>query len=79
MLHRRVASSTYQDSYLKMTLEKKEYIDDLDINKSLRVSMPINGVQKYWKARVMYKLDKNDWVSKETVALLIDVDGNLAE
>ena len=41
--------------------------------------MPINGAQKYWKARVMYKLDKNDWVAKETVALLIDVDGNLAE
>ena len=73
------SSPTYQDSYSEMTLEKKEHIDDLDINKSLRVSMPINGVQKYWKARVMYKLDKNDWVSKETVALLIDVDGNLAE
>ena len=72
------SSPTYQDSYTAMTLEKLNYIYDLDINKSLRVSVSINGEQKYWKARVQYRLDNKDWVSKETVALLIDADGNLA-
>ena len=70
------SSLTYQESYTGMTLESENYINDLDINKSLRASAPINGVQRYWKARVQYKLDNKDWVSKETVAVLIDADGN---
>ena len=71
------SSPTYQESYTEMTLENQKFVSDLDIYQSVRTSAPINGVQRFWKARVMYKLDGKDWVSKETVALLIDVDGNL--
>ncbi|MBD5099690.1 MAG: N-succinylarginine dihydrolase [Clostridiales bacterium] len=71
------SSPTYKESYTEMTLENQKFVSDLDIYQSVRTSMPINGVQKFWKARVKYKLDSNDWVAKETEALLIDVDGNL--
>ena len=60
-----------------MTLENQKYIYDLDMGKSVRTSAPINGVQRFWRARMMYKIDSKDWVSKETVSLLIDVNGNL--
>ncbi|MDE6472698.1 MAG: hypothetical protein K2L52_06685 [Clostridia bacterium] len=71
------SSPTYQESYKDMTLENQKFIGDLDIHKSVRTSAPINGVQRFWKARMMYKFDNRDWVAKETVALLIDVNGNL--
>ena len=62
------SSPTYQESYTEMTLENQKFIGDLDIKKSLRTSASINGVQRFWKARVKYKLDNNDWVAKETEA-----------
>ena len=71
------SSPTYQESYKDMTLENQKYIYDLDMGKSVRTSAPINGVQRFWRARMMYKLDNKDWVSKETVSLLVDVNGNL--
>ena len=71
------SSPTYQESYTEMTLENQKFVSDLDIYQSVRTSAPINGVQRFWKARAMYKLDNKDWVYKETVALLIDADGNL--
>ncbi len=71
------SSPTYQESYKDMTLENQKYIYDLDMGKSVRTSAPINGVQRFWRARMMYRLDNKDWVSKETVSILIDANGNL--
>ncbi|MDE5655427.1 MAG: hypothetical protein K2I46_07500 [Clostridia bacterium] len=71
------SSLTYQESYKDMKLENQKFIGDLDIYKSVITSAPINGVQRFWKARMMYKLDNKDWVAKETVALLVDVNGKL--
>ncbi|MBD5087015.1 MAG: hypothetical protein HDT32_06660 [Clostridiales bacterium] len=71
------SSLEYQDDYNQMTLENSAYIYDLDIHKSLEVSAPINGVQKYWKARVEFKLDNKDWNSKETKTYLIDTNGKV--
>ena len=71
------SSPTYQESYKDMTLENQKYIYDLDMGNSVRTSAPINGVQRFWRARMMYKIDSKDWVSKETVSLLVDVNGNL--
>ncbi len=71
------SSPTYQESYKDMTLENQKYIYDLDMGKSVRTSAPINGVQRFWRARMMYRLDNKDWVSRETISLLVDVNGNL--
>lgn len=71
------SSLTYEEDYKNMTLETQRFIGDLDMNKSVMISAPINGVQRYWRARVLYKLDNKDWETKETVSLLIDVNGNV--
>lgn len=71
------SSLTYQESYKDMTLESRKYIADLNINKTLETTAPINGVQRYWRARVYYKFDKKDWASKETETCLMDVNGNV--
>ena len=71
------SSLDYQDDCNNMTLENRAYIGDLNINKSLETSAPINGVQRYWRARVEYRLDYKDWKSKETKTYLIDANGNV--
>ncbi|MDE6362430.1 MAG: hypothetical protein K2L53_05570 [Clostridia bacterium] len=71
------SSITYQEDYMQMTLESSNYIADLNINKSLETSAPINGVQRYWRARVFFKFDNKDWSSKETITYLVDANGNV--
>ena len=71
------SSSEYQEDCSKMNLEQSGYIHDLNINKTLEISAPINGVQRYWRAKTEYKLDNKDWQSKETKTYLIDASGNI--
>ncbi len=71
------SSLTYQEDYMQMTLESSKYIGDLNINKTLETTAPINGVQRYWRARVKYKLDQKDWVSMESETHLVDVNGKV--
>lgn len=71
------SSETYAESYTSMKLEKSNYIDDLNIGKSLMVSVPTGGGQRYWQARMRYKFDNKDWVSKTTPSYLYDGQGNL--
>ncbi|MDE7208895.1 MAG: hypothetical protein K2O31_03350 [Clostridia bacterium] len=71
------SSTTYQEDYMQMTLESSKYIGDLNINKTLETTAQINGVQRYWRARVKYKLDQKDWVSMESETHLVDVNGNV--
>lgn len=71
------SSYTYQDSYRNMMLENKNYIGDLDIYKTISTSAPINGVQSYWRGRLHYRMDKKDWVSKETTTYLVNVNGQV--
>jgi hypothetical protein len=71
------SSLTFKESYREMTLESKNYIGDLNINKSIETYAPINGIQRYWRGRVYYKMDKKDWVSKETTTYLVGIDGKV--
>ena len=71
------SSSTYQEDYMQMTLESYNYIADLNLNKSLETYAPINGVQRYWRARMLFKFDQKDWTSKETITYLVDANGNV--
>ncbi|MDE7191122.1 MAG: hypothetical protein K2O35_01430 [Clostridia bacterium] len=70
------SSLTYQEDRTQMTLESSNYIGDLNINKTLETTASINGVQRYWRARVYYKFDQKEWVSSETSTILIGVDGS---
>ena len=70
------SSMTYQEQYTSMTLEKQVSVDDLDQGQSLRAAVPTGGEEKYWCARLAYKFDDREWVSKTTPVLLFDADGN---
>ncbi|MDE7349137.1 MAG: hypothetical protein K2N53_05700 [Clostridia bacterium] len=71
------SSLTYEEDYMNMHIEGSNYIADLNINKSLEVYAPINGVQRYWRARMLFKFDRKDWETKETITYLVDVNGNV--
>ena len=70
-------SPTYEEDYKNMTLESENYIGDLNMNKVIETTAQIDGVQRYWRAVCRYKLDKKDWVTKQTSTYLIDVNGNV--
>ncbi len=71
------SSYTYTENYNQMFIESKNYISDLNINKTLETSSNIGEVARYWRGRVYYQLDKKDWVSKETNTVLIKPDGTV--
>ena len=71
------SSYTYCTDYTQMKLEKSGYCADLDIGKSFEISVPTGGEQKYWLARMQYRLDSKDWVSKTTETHLINANGDL--
>ncbi|MBR2967460.1 MAG: hypothetical protein IKC35_01620 [Clostridia bacterium] len=71
------SSTTNQDSYINMSLESGNYIDDLDMGESISASAAINGVKRYWQARIYYKVDNKDWTEKLSNVWLIDVDGTI--
>ena len=70
------SSVTYKSSYQNMTLESRAYVSDLDMGKSLTTYALIDGVKRYWIARVYYKVGSKDWAEKMTGVWLIDVDGS---
>lgn len=69
------SSDTYQGSYLNMTLVGSKTINDLNIGKTLTVECSTDGVQKYWQARMRYKIDSGGWQSEATRSLLFDANG----
>ncbi len=69
------SSFTYQESHLNMTLEAKNNIADLDMGKTLEARASTKGEQKYWKARMYYKVDNKDWVEQSTETILLDKNG----
>ncbi|MDE6474055.1 MAG: hypothetical protein K2L70_03045 [Clostridia bacterium] len=71
------SSYSYTEDYNQMFLENKNYIGDLNINKTLETSANIGEVARYWRGRVYYQLDKKDWVSKETNTVLVKPDGTV--
>ncbi|MDE7215772.1 MAG: hypothetical protein K2O08_03090 [Clostridia bacterium] len=71
------SSPTFQYTYRNMKLEAIDYIADLNIGKKLEVTAPIDGVERYWRARVKYRMDNKDWVEEETQSYLVNADGML--
>ena len=60
-----------------MTLEAINYIDDLNIWKSIEVRVPTGGQTRYWQARTRYKPNSSDWAEKVTSVWLFDGNGNV--
>ena len=71
------SSETYTEDYTKMTLEGRNSTLDLNQGKSLEIRVPTGGKQKYWKARMRYKMDDRDWEERETVSVLYGANGEL--
>lgn len=69
------SSETYSPSYLTMTLEAVRSIDDLNMGKTLTVEASTGGFQKYWQARMCYKIDGGGWKSEVTGCILCDAEG----
>lgn len=70
------SSDTYQESHLNMTLVSINNIDDLDMGKTIVAEASTGGVQKYWQARMRYKIDNGSWENRNTTTVLYDAEGN---
>lgn len=70
---------TYRDSHTEMVLVQQDYISDLNMGKSISVSASTNGEQKYWQARMRYKVDKKNWAEKHTDTFYYKADGTLVD
>ena len=71
------SSDIYESTYTRMELEKRASTPDLDQGHILEVKVPTNGEQKYWRARVFYRMDAGQWHSMETNTLLYSPDGEV--
>lgn len=69
------SSMTYQESYLDMEQEGRKYVHDLDMGQSVTLKVPTNGIQRYWKARMLFKVDNDDWDTRVTSTWLLDENG----
>ncbi len=69
-------SYEYRESYTQMTYSGEAYIYDLDMGETLQYSASTEGKQRYWKARIHYKVDSDDWKEELTNTALFDEIGN---
>lgn len=70
------SSDTYYESYTQMTLTSRNTIDDLNMGNTIKAEASTGGVQKYWQARMRYKIDNKAWEERVTDSLLYDANGN---
>ncbi|MDE7163669.1 MAG: hypothetical protein K2O44_06330 [Clostridia bacterium] len=59
------SSTTYTESYLDMYMESNNETSDLDMGKTITTEASTGGVEKYWIARMRYKINGGDWKTKE--------------
>ena len=72
-------SPIYQENYENMTLVVRKSTPDLNIGDSIVAESPTYGVQKYWQARMRYKVDDKAWESRNTGTLLYSADGEFLD
>lgn len=60
------SSDTYMESYTDMTLVSSNQTGDLDMGKTITTEASTGGVEKYWLARMRYKINSGEWKSKDT-------------
>ena len=69
------SSDTYAESYTEMELVCMNSIADLDMGKTISTEAETGGVEKFWLARMRYKIDKGSWSSRDTGACRISGSG----
>ena len=69
------SSDTYAESYTEMELVCMNSIADLDMGKSISTEAETGGVEKFWLARMRYKIDSSIWSSRQTGACKISGSG----
>lgn len=69
------SSETYAESYTEMTLVSQNSIDDLNIGKTVKTEAETGGVEKFWLARMRYKINNASWASRDTGACRISASG----
>ncbi len=69
------SSNTYYESHTDMELVSINSIEDLNMGKSIVAECSTGGVQKYWQARMRYKIDNGGWQSRTTGTMLYSADG----
>lgn len=69
------SSIGYQESHENMTLVVRKSTLDLNMGDSIVASSPTYGVQKYWQARMRYKIDDKEWEAKDTGTYLYNAEG----
>lgn len=69
------SSDTYAESYTEMELVCMNSIADLDMGKSISTEAETGGVEKFWLARMRYKIDSSIWSSRQTGACRISGSG----
>lgn len=60
------SSDFYTESYSEMTLTSYNEIADLDMGKTITTEASTGGVERYWIARMRYKINSGDWKEKTT-------------
>lgn len=69
------SSDTYAESFEYMDYVCANVSNDLDMGNTLTVESPTGGEEKFWLARMRYKINNDDWESKQTTACRISADG----
>ena len=69
------SSDTYQESYTNMTLESRNYINNLKMGQTVTATASTNGQQKYWKGRMYFNIDNKGWDEDVTTTWLCDPNG----
>lgn len=73
------SSYDFQEYHSDMELVDEAIKSDLNIFKTFSLSVPTNGEQKFWMARMRYKVDDNDWQEKVTNCILYSAEGEELE
>lgn len=65
---------TYQTTYSETDLEAREYIEDLNMGKTLTASASINGKSRYWMAVARFQLDGGARKTAQTDAYYVEAN-----
>lgn len=69
------SSESYAESYTQMDLVCMNSIADLDMGKTISTEAETGGVEKFWLARMRFKIDSESWSSRQTGACRISASG----
>ncbi len=69
------SSNTYAESYTEMELVCMNSIADLDMGQTISTEAETGGVEKFWLARMRFKIDGSSWSSRQTGACRISGSG----